>query len=823
MMPSRTGQALVARPAEADVRDGGAPARRAVVRWAWRLYRHEWRQQLLVLALITVAVAATILGAGIAVNTPPPSNAGFGTGDHLVTLPGSDPHLAADIAGLKAHFGTIDVIENENFANGTVQGGQLRLQNPDGPYGSPMLALDAGHYPIGAGEVAMTAGLAYTFNLIVGDVWHEAGHALRVVGLVENPQNLLDNFALVASERLVSPSQVTVLFDATPASVASFSFPRGATPVTPEIPNGISPAIVVFVIAIFGLIFIGLVAVAGFTVLAQRRLRSVGMLSSLGATDRNVRLVMVANGAVVGVIGALLGAVIGFAAWIAYAPHLATSADHRVAWTQLPWWLVAAAMVLAVATAIMAARRPARAIAQVSVVAALSGRPAPPKSVHRSAYPGIILLGVGTVFLALSGGPGRGLSAEVPIGLVCTATGLLFLAPVSLALLGLNARRAPAAVRIALRDLSRYRARSGSALAATSFAVLIAMTVTLVATGRYTNVLDYFGPNLEAKELVVYAPGNVPGGGGPSSTLTAKQTAKLDGSVSEIAALLDSHDALVLDATAELALVRSGPVGASNSGTIYVASPALLRHYGISPSAIDPTTMLITSRPGLQGLTGLQLIYGNLQALNPDIHTVMSPKIQTFASLPTDTSDPNLLVTSYLVHKLKLAVSTGAWLIQTPRPLTSLEVNTARQAAAVAGMTIETKNGDPSLAELRNYATVAGILLALGVLAMTVGLIRGEAAGDLRALTAMGANRRTRRTLTSVTAGALGLLGAVLGTAVAYIDSAAFFGGQVSEAMSQVPVLDLVLVLVALPVAAAAGGWLFAGREPSAIARQPLE
>ena len=57
----------------ADTRpvDGGAPARRAVVRWAWRLFRREWRQQLLILALIVVAVAATIVGSAVATNTPP--------------------------------------------------------------------------------------------------------------------------------------------------------------------------------------------------------------------------------------------------------------------------------------------------------------------------------------------------------------------------------------------------------------------------------------------------------------------------------------------------------------------------------------------------------------------------------------------------------------------------------------------------------------------------------------------------------------------------------------------------------------------------------
>ena len=35
--------------------DGGAPARRAMARWAWRLFKREWRQQALVLALLIVA------------------------------------------------------------------------------------------------------------------------------------------------------------------------------------------------------------------------------------------------------------------------------------------------------------------------------------------------------------------------------------------------------------------------------------------------------------------------------------------------------------------------------------------------------------------------------------------------------------------------------------------------------------------------------------------------------------------------------------------------------------------------------------------------
>jgi putative ABC transport system permease protein len=798
-----------------------------MVRWAWRLFRRDWRQQLLVLALITVAVAATVLGAGIGTSTPPPANAGFGTANYLVTLPGSDPNLAADIAAIKAGFGTVDVIENETLPTGLVQGAEVRAQDPNGPYGRPMLALVSGRYPSGSGEVAMTSELASIFNLHLGDLWDQGSSPVRVVGLVQNPQNLLDNFALVAAGQLSSPTQATILFDATASSIAAFHFPQSATPVTPQPPTGISPAIIVLVFAVFGLIFIGLVAAAGFTVLAQRRLRALGMLSSLGATDRNLRLIMVANGAVVGLVGALIGAVIGFAAWIAYAPHLASSAHHQVAWTDLPWWLIGTAMALAVVTATVAARRPARSVTQIPVVAALSGRPAPPKAMHRSALPGVCLLVIGLVLLASSGGWGANGGKDTLYilgGLVATALGLLFLAPVCVSLLGAPARRAPIAVRIALRDLARYRSRSGPALAATSFAVLIAVLISLIATGRFADAVDYFGPNLPSNQVVVYAPDNGPGGGGgpgpkPAPNAGQQSEADLQARASAIAASLGTHDVLALESTGATLAQEVLHDMRGVHGQVYVATPELLQQYGIDPSAIGPTTLFITSRPGLEGTKGLELVYGDF----PDLSIIKDPTIQTFDALPTDTSDPNLLVTMYAVDTLKLQASPGAWLIETPRPLSAAQINTARQIAAAAGMTIETKNESPTLGQLRNYATAAGILLALGVLAMTLGLIRSETASDLRTLTATGASSRTRRSITSATAGALGLLGALLGTAVAYLATAAFFRSQLTERMSHVPVLDLLLIFIGLPVVAAAGGWLFAGREPPAIAHQPIE
>jgi len=353
-----------------------------------------------------VAVAATVLGVAVAANTPSSPAATFGTASAQLTVPGTDPHLAADIASLRRQFGKIDVIENARLAGtGTVQPVDLRAQDPRGPYGRPMLALVSGRYPSGPGQAAVTSQVAALFNLRTGGVWHADGRAWRVTGLVENPANLQDEFVLVAPGQVSVPAQVTVLFDASPPSVAGLSLPGGALAQTRmQAGRGISPATLVLALAAFGLIFIGLVSVAGFTAMAQRRLRAFGMLGSVGATSRHIRLVTVASGVFAGVSGSLAGAGLGFAAWFAYVPHLEAATGHVIDPLSLPWPALAVAVLLAVATAVAAASRPGRLAARMPVVAALSGRPAPARARRRIAGPGLALLAAGLGCLASSGG-----------------------------------------------------------------------------------------------------------------------------------------------------------------------------------------------------------------------------------------------------------------------------------------------------------------------------------------------------------------------------------------------------------------------------------
>ena len=158
------GAAVLERPATAPVVEGsggGVPARRAMIRWAWRLFRREWRQQVLILAMVAVAVGAVVVGATAAVGTQQPANFGFGSAGDMATFNGHDPQTAAQIASLEHRFGPVDVIENQTVSiPGSIDTYDVRAQDPAGPYGGPMLSLLSGHYPAGTGQVALTPQLA---------------------------------------------------------------------------------------------------------------------------------------------------------------------------------------------------------------------------------------------------------------------------------------------------------------------------------------------------------------------------------------------------------------------------------------------------------------------------------------------------------------------------------------------------------------------------------------------------------------------------------------------------------------------------------------
>jgi putative ABC transport system permease protein len=845
---------------------GRAPARRALVRWSWRLFRREWRRQTLVVALLAVAVAATTVGLAIVSSaTRLGADSTFGTANTIITLPGSDRELATDLAAARSQLGAIDVVFHQNIAiPGSVSTIDLRAEDPHGVYAGVTVRLDAGRYPAGPDQVAVTKAVARVFDLHVGGFWTEGGRTWQVVGLVENPLNLLDDFALVTPGQESSAASVSILADASQTSLQSFRFPSGAGVGIDSrgTPNKAAAEALVLVLGAIGLLFVGLLAVAGFAVMAQRRLRALGLLGSLGATDRQVRLVMLANGAAVGATAATLGGAVGLAGWLAFAPRLQSIIDRRIDRFDLPWWAIATALALAFVTAVAAAWWPARAAARMPIVAALSGRPPRPQPAHRFAVAGCVLLGTGLVLLAFAD---QRRAPFIIAGVVATVIGLLLLAPLTISAVASAGWRFPIAIRLALRDLARYQARSGAALGAATLAVGIAATIAISAAAAQAP--SAVG-NLPSNQLVLHVASGENGPGTPIPVVTGAQLQSLQRSIDQLASTMGAQTVLPIDAAfnpdSPVQPPQPGGPGGQSGGQIsaslahvtvtgrgeeinpvvelYVATPALLAHYGIRSSQVSPAADLITSQTGLAGLQVFLPELGAGQSGSPAsgprprgsggprgpagplaaCQACQHPDIQTVKQLPLYSSEPNTLVTSLGMRAFGFAALPAGWLIQTPRPLTTAEIDSARKAAGSVGLSVETKSVQQSLAPLRNWSTAAGILVALGVLAMTVGLIRSETANDLRTLTATGASSTTRRTLTGATAGALALLGALLGTSGAYVALLAWHRSDLHP-LTRIPVVNLVIIVAVLPLIATTGGWLLAGREPTVLGRQPLE
>lgn len=826
--------AVEERPLVLGAGHGGMPARRAVVRWAWRLFRREWRQQSLVLALLLIAVAATTVGLGFAGSATDGQAATFGTATRIVMLTSTGTQLDADVALLRTSFGAAERIDHQKiYLPGSANTYDLRAQDPNGPYGRSMLRLTAGRYPQGAGEVAVSERVAKTFKLTVGGTWDQGTVHRTVVGLVENPRNLLDHFALVAPGQLPAAEQTVVLVRATDAEFRAKPRPSAAGSQVRS--SGPDPAtVMVLTLATIGLLFVGLLSVAGFTVMAQRRMRALGMLGAIGASHRHIRLVMIANGAVLGVVGAFAGAVLGLAAWMVCAPLAEPLVAHRIDRFHLPWPSLGGTVLLAILTAVGAAWWPARAAARVPVVAALSARPVPPRPAHRFAVVGIVLLAAGLAAIVASH---QTKPLYIVGGILGVAVGLLLLAPVGVAAAGGLARVAPLAPRLALRDLARYRARSGAAVAAITLAVGIGAAVALSAAVAVAQAAVPTGGNLPADQVIVWLGQGAFDGAVP--TLADEQAAAARQQVDAIAAGLGATSVLPLQAATDPTMPQmSDPGGqpgrpvmqmgkpttevidgqtrthysSDAADPLFVATPELLRHYGIDPVSIAADVDILTYRANYDG-------YHMFPAKRQQEQ--WQPKVQ-HADLPTYTSLPGSLITTHAIESQHLTPVLGGWLIQAPRPLTQARVDRAHDAALAAGLNLETRPTGADIARVADWATVTGIAVALGVLAVTVGLIRSETARDLRTLTAAGARRGTRRRLTAATAGSLALIGAVIGTGGAYLALLAWHY-RALHWLAHPPAVSLAAILIGLPVVAYAGGWLLAGREPAVLTRQPME
>ena len=276
--------------------------------------------------------------------------------------------------------------------------------------------------------------------------------------------------------------------------------------------------------------------------------------------------------------------------------------------------------------------------------------------------------------------------------------------------------------------------------------------------------------------------------------------------------------------TVNATLQQQGRQNNNFSGTLYVATPALLADFGIRPSQVDPGADIVSMRPGLGSVPDMQLIYGDLGNPQATPSAADNPKIQQLAALPSVTSAPNTLMTPHAIQRYKLQTSPDGWFIQAPQPLTSAQISSARQIAANAGVTVETSS--VSWGSIRSAtAPPCSAWSSRSACwscpsAWSAARPQATCAPSPRPAPAAG----FRRSITSATACVIGLLGAILGAAGATAAGVAWARSSLTVTFGDFPVLDLLAVLAACRWwrPSAAGCWP-AWAAARAIARQPLE
>ena len=81
------------------------------------------------------------------------------------------------------------------------------------------------------------------------------------------------------------------------------------------------------------------------------------------------------------------------------------------------------------------------------------------------------------------------------------------------------------------------------------------------------------------------------------------------------------------------------------------------------------------------------------------------------------------MITESALRRLHLTNenSLEGWMLLADSPITPAQITSAKSLAASGDLSVESKNDEPTSAEIVNWATVFGIALALGILAMSVG------------------------------------------------------------------------------------------------------
>lgn len=220
-------------------------------------------------------------------------------------------------------------------------------------------------------------------------------------------------------------------------------------------------------IGLLGLIEVVLLISPPFTMAVRRNERSLGQLAALGATAKQLRRLMLFQGAFLGFAGAVLG-IIGY---LVFRFALNSNAGEQLF---LVAWHYPVATVFAVILGLLAAVTPAVTASRINVVAVLTGRESGKSVRYRRSIvgPAILLLGIVLLFGAIAVKDSDVLYAISTIGIVL---GLIGTAPVCIRLASALVGTMSLPGKLAGRESVRSVHRTAPGVAAVMIVAIVAV------------------------------------------------------------------------------------------------------------------------------------------------------------------------------------------------------------------------------------------------------------------------------------------------------------------------------------------------------------
>ncbi len=833
---------------------------RALLRLAWRDARRDRWRTVLVVVLVTLPVA--LLGGAItvfdSVTATPEQRALDWMGDADATVRPSDELLLelAEETGGPAGVDAIEARLRAELPDGSriagnaqvpdtleLPGERVEIVLDDRPLagdhlGVGIFRLVDGDAPTARDEVALTEDLAAHLDIEVGDSLTFASFGdVEVVAIARRPELLDDRRVLTAPGAIVSeldtsgegPGYYLELFVELPPGplpVVGEGATSG-TPGEPEVLRQLQPFDAVatpdwwvttraelvdqrfsegerwlfVIVGGLAVVEVALIVGAAFAVSVRRRQRELGLLAAVGGTPTHVRRVVLLNGLVAGTLGAVLGTALGIAGAAGMTPWLESLARREIAGLRLDGaWLLGVALV-GVASTLLGAWWPARSVARLPTTVALSGRRPPASPSVRGLRAGLavvaaavamllfaVIQAVDTPFLFLAG------SVLLVLGVGLTSAWWL-------EQLGRLAPRLPVGPRLALRDAARFRTRNGPIVTAAMAGLAGAISVATVLTSMDQHDAATYTPQMEPDQVTIQGP--------DAPDVAQRAVAEFGGTTSTFAPTnANLRPVEGADVDPELAVygivATTDPDGAEALAGADAAAALERGEVVLLGRDLDEVAVSVWEAPAAGG-ESQEVELGAWPSVSVEPPGGALPE---FGPLPVALLPPELASEVEDYGETVLLELPGAADQETHDRLVEL-------AGGPPGDTFVTTE----LGYVSMYRTPLLVVLALGavtglaLVGVAIALASAEARGDLRTLTAVGADRRTRSSLAAGRALLLSGLGGLLAVPVGLVPGAAVLW-RMSDVELAVPWAAIAIVVVAVPVVATAGAALLSRRDP---------